>query len=237
MESVKSLNRKEVTQGSQPDNTVVYTLAHDIKSPINHVRGLLLLAKRVNKDPELEGFLEMALNANQGLSDKVNELLDMNIRQRAEQPLRLRSLVNETWDHVYRMGGVEDIDMIHLCQVEEEIKADKTRLKSILQNLLENAVKYRKRDDSDHTIVMRSFVSEGRVIIKVTDNGIGMNKDQLQNVFTASYQADRSSEGHGMGMYLARKNARNMGGELNVTSRPGEGTTFTLDLPCNLVKS
>lgn len=231
MEHVKELNStEEERNNSQPDNTMVYTLAHDIKSPINHVKGLLTIARRLNKDEEVEHFLRMALEANTHLTEKVNDLLDMNIREKEQVCIDLRGLVKEIWDDVREVRGEHDMKMIHLCQVESDIRADKTRLTSILQNLMENAVKYQKKGN-DSSLVVRSLIFGNLIHIKVIDNGIGMSQEQEDRLFQANFQADNRCEGHGMGMYLARKNARHMGGELMADSTPGAGTTFTLILP------
>lgn len=225
-------NRKDnhnETQITHQDDTMIYTLAHDIKSPLSHVEGLLLIAKRMNKDPELEGILQMAINANRGLTEKVNDMLDASVRERNKVPVDLKEMIRQIWETIHPVKE-DSIHMVHLCQITDKVLVDKLRLKSILQNLLENAIKYRK-EGGEHSISVRSFIQGDKVKIKVTDNGIGMKPEDQEKIFHASYRANTTRAGHGMGLFLALRNARHMGGSLMVESELGKGTTFTLIFP------
>lgn len=213
------------------DDTMIYTLAHDIKSPINQVEGLLVIASKMNDSDELKGILQMALAANRDLSAKVNELLDMNIREKKHEAFDLGIMVSELWGSISSVNDNITVKLIHQCRIDHEVRTDKVRVKSILQNLIENAVKYRNPENENHSILINSFKDEKTVVIKVSDNGKGIRSNNLGKIFSASFQEDNTRNGHGMGLYLARKNAQTMGGNLEVQSQYGEGTTFTLTIP------
>jgi signal transduction histidine kinase len=230
MKNVK--NRKDKSSPPPPqsqDQTMIYALAHDIKSPLSHVEGLLLIAKKMNKDPELEGILQMAINANRNLTEKVNDMLDASLRERNKVPVDLKEMIRQIWDSILPVKE-ENILMVHRCEINDMVLADKIRLKSILQNLMENAIKYRKKEGK-HKITIRSYLAGNQIHIKVMDNGLGIRADDLQKIFQASYRANSTQSGHGMGLYLALRNARHMGGTLIAESEPAEGTTFTLTFP------
>ncbi len=210
------------------DNTVLYTLAHDIKSPINQVRGLLVIARRMNACEELDDLLRMALESNKKLSGKVNELLDMNLRDFEVKPIDLEVMVQNIWQSLKLQADEAGVHMILHCSLEDKVLTNMPRLKSILQNLLENAIKYRDRDRSDPSVVVNCFQNDGQVIVKVSDNGIGIRPDETGKVFQARFQSDQEKNGHGLGLYLSRQNAVQLGGNLEVESTFGEGSTFTL---------
>lgn len=215
----------------EKDDTMLYTLAHDIKSPINQLRGLLAVARRMNNSEELDDLLRLAMDSNTKLTEKVNELLDMNLKDFQVTSLQLEDIVDNTWQTLQMPTDEAGIKMIRKCHVPERIVTNKPRLKSILQNLLENAIKYRDRDKSDPSIMVNCFRQGNEVVIKVSDNGIGIQSDKLEHIFHAHFQTDDEARGHGMGLYLARQNAVHLGGDLTAESQAGDGTTFTLTFP------
>ena len=113
--------------------------------------------------------------------------------------------------------------------------ADPTRVRQILLNLLGNAVKF--THDGEVALRIRREKGPGgeRVVFSVTDTGIGMTEEQISRLFRAFEQADpqvtRRFGGTGLGLVITRRLARMMGGDVAVASRPGEGSTFTVDLP------
>lgn len=213
------------------DDTMIYTLAHDIKSPINQVEGLLVIASKMSDNEDMQNILQMALSANRKLSAKVNEMLDMNIREKNHEEFCLGSMVADLWGSISNTDESTTIKLIHQCRLDNDIKADRIRVKSILQNLIENAIKYRNPDNTSHSILINSGREDNMLVIKVTDNGMGIHSDNLDRIFSASFQEDNTKNGHGMGLYLAKRNAQTMGGDLKVQSKYREGTTFTLTIP------
>ena len=213
------------------DNTVLYTLAHDIKSPINQVHGLLVIARKMNISDELDALLRMALESNGKLTSRINEMLDMNLRDFEVKSIDIEELVQDISDSLKFEAAEARVHVIPSCSIEENVVTNKQRLKSIVHNLLENAIKYRDRNRTDSSVVVSCSQNGGMVIIKVSDNGLGIKPDEISQVFRAKYQANRKANGHGIGLYISRRNAMYIGGKVEVESTWGEGSTFTLTFP------
>jgi signal transduction histidine kinase len=115
------------------------------------------------------------------------------------------------------------------------VLGDPTRLRQVLINLLSNAIKYNRPQGSVHMVVRLASTGDGgpEVLLDIADTGIGLDPVQLERLFEPFNRvgAERTRiEGHGIGLAYARALARAMGGDITVTSQPGEGTCFTLHL-------
>jgi two-component system phosphate regulon sensor histidine kinase PhoR len=102
----------------------------------------------------------------------------------------------------------------------------------MINNLLSNAVKY---SDKQPVIEVEGFRSEEGIIIKVSDNGIGINKNDQKHIFDKFYRAQTGNihkfKGLGLGLYYVKRIAEAHGGDVSVNSKPGKGSTFTINIP------
>lgn len=141
--------------------------------------------------------------------------------------------VARVWQDQARNRGLEFI--LSLDQCPAIVEGDAARLRQVVFNLLSNALKFTERG----TITLHGYTAHeergDRVRIDVTDTGIGIAPDKLEEVFESFRQADASTTrrfgGTGLGLAICRNLARAMNGDVSVVSKPGEGTTFTIDLP------
>jgi signal transduction histidine kinase len=118
------------------------------------------------------------------------------------------------------------------------LRSDKTRVAAIVDQLLDNAVKYSPEGGA---IVCTLDLSDTRAMLTVRDHGLGIAGEDLEQVFTRFGRLVTRENSHipgaGLGLYLARESARRMGGDITVSSRPGTGSAFTLSLPLDGVTS
>lgn len=108
---------------------------------------------------------------------------------------------------------------------------DPSRLKVILNNLLSNAYKYHRLDQHDPFIAFSAQKSNGSVVIKISDNGSGIEPDYHQKIFDMFFRASTKSEGSGLGLYIVKETLQKMGGTIWIESTPGEGSVFTFAIP------
>lgn len=220
-------------QKSKIENTF-FMLAHDIKSPIKQVKGLLEIAQNLCKDnTELEKILNMAVESNQKLGNKVDQILSISLDAQTESTheIDFNQLFERVKDSLTAVEGYEHTKFI--IRVDEDLNffGNAVQLQSILQNLVENAIKYRKVGSSKNIIIFGIHKIGDLLVIKISDNGRGINKRKLPRIFEKSYKASESDNGHGVGLHLVKKNLNSMGGDIMVESEEGEGTTFTIELP------
>jgi signal transduction histidine kinase len=112
-----------------------------------------------------------------------------------------------------------------------EVQVDKLRLSIILTNVISNAIKYSDRNKPNPQVEVDFKVKDDQVYITVTDNGIGIRKEQLTKVFDMFYRASERSSGAGLGLYITMEAVKTLGGDIRVDSKNGEGTTFEIVIP------
>jgi HAMP domain-containing protein/signal transduction histidine kinase/ActR/RegA family two-component response regulator len=230
-------------------------MSHELRTPLN---SLLLLSKVLseNKDTNLTDkqmeYVRTIYSSGTDLMKLINEVLDLAKVEAGKMELEPREIeTSEITEYVGRNFGplAEQKNLEFTVEmaagVPEEIRTDQGRLEQVLKNLLANAFKFTESGAVRFRIEMappgKQFDSEslkiaGKVVaLSVTDTGIGIPKNKQRLIFEAFQQADGSTSrkygGTGLGLSISREIAQALGGEIQVLSAPGEGSTFTLYLP------
>jgi signal transduction histidine kinase/ActR/RegA family two-component response regulator len=230
-------------------------MSHELRTPLN---SLLVLAKLLseNQDGNLTGqqvdFARTIYAAGSDLLQLINDILDLSKVEAGKMDvnpaeLQLPALVGYV-DATFRPMA-EDKGLGFSVEVRpgtpDPLYVDEQRLEQIVRNLLSNAVKFTTAGDVRLTIGRADEVEVGGalgqaseiVAFAVSDTGVGIAKDKLDTIFDAFSQADGTTSrrygGTGLGLSISRDIARLLGGEIRVSSRPGQGSTFTLYLPAS----
>jgi signal transduction histidine kinase len=209
-----------------------FLLAHDIKSPVNQITKLLNLAKSANSEAETSKIIEMALNSSETLSKKVHQILNLAIQsQNDEIKIDFSQIFESVKASLRHFEGFNRTKFITSIDDNINFFGNPVKLQSVFQNLIENAIKYRKPANHQNIIIFTIHEARNSIIIKIADNGRGIKKDLLPKIFDKSFKVNHNDNGHGLGLYLVKKNLNEMGAYIDVESREGDGTTFTIELP------
>lgn len=218
------------------------TTSHEIRTPLNGILGMtqVMLADRTLPDSARER-LGVVHSAGVTMRALVDDILDvakmetgnMTIERAPMDVCEVLRDVARVWQDQARARGLNFV--LSLDQCPAIVEGDAARLRQVVFNLLSNALKFTERG----TITLHGYTAQGergeRVRIDVTDTGIGIAPDKLDEVFESFRQADASTTrrfgGTGLGLAICRNLARAMDGDVSVVSEPGAGTTFTIDLP------
>ncbi|MFN0102886.1 MAG: ATP-binding protein [Bryobacteraceae bacterium] len=215
-------------------------ISHEIRSPMNGVLGMLELLHASSLNTDQRDNLTAAREAATSLLDILDEILDLTrldqhrlaLHPRPYSPLQLLHDVAA----LYRTKAAsKHIDLIatHSGHVPEQHTADPARIRQILINLLENAIKFTSRG----RVAVTVEVSGPALRYTVEDTGLGIPPDSLGSVFESfsalSAHTSASVGGTGLGLAISQRLARLMGGDIGVASLLGEGSCFTLSLPLN----
>lgn len=218
------------------------TVSHELRTPLNSVIGLVRLLTGQGGEPlteEQAHQIGLIGDSAQTLLELVSELLDMAKAESGRldpQPTlvnlaRMAGQLHVTMRPTSERAGVT---LSHEITPEAtELYADESMLLRILRNLLSNALKFTQSGQ----VVLAAHADEakGEIVITVTDTGIGISEEHLTRVFEDFYQVPGSlqvrAKGTGLGLPYARRLTEALGGTLDLTSTPGEGTTATLRLP------
>ena len=230
--------------------TFLNHMSHDIRTPMNAIVGFTDIAMKRKPDKEVEDCLKKIRQSSEYLMTLINDVLDISRIESGKLeykpvPADLRDIIN-TVSSIAR-GYMENRDL-NFCVSREELKtpyvmADELRIREVLLNIISNAVKFTK---DGGTI---SFVAENcpgndehHVIVRyrISDTGIGMSEEFQSRIFDEFTQendgARTSYKGTGLGMAIAKKYVDLMGGKIEVSSRQGIGSTFTVEIPLRIAE-
>jgi heavy metal sensor kinase len=212
-------------------------IAHDLKSPLARIRGLAEVTLTTGETiGEFRAMSASTIEECDRLLDLINTMLMISkaeggLDRYSRESFDLTNLVRDACELFGPMA--EDKGIALTCEVAERCRliGDVRMIQRMLSNLLDNAILYTPPGGKIN--VSLSGENGETIGIAVSDTGIGISSDDLPRIFDRFYRCDqsRSQPGVGLGLSLARAVARAHGGEITVTSRPGEGSSFSVTLP------
>ena len=215
-------------------------VSHELRTPIFSVQGFLeTLIDGAVDDPRVNRtFLTKALNQSKRLNALLGDLIEISRIESGEMKMSFRyfsilSFLEQTVADARPLAESKDIAMhFHPTGEDVQVFGDKERLKQVLMNLMENAVKYNVAGGS----VTISFSAVGRehVRVSVADTGIGIEREHLDRVFERFYRVDRERSreagGTGLGLAIVKHIIEAHGSRIALSSAPGQGSTFSFEL-------
>jgi len=209
----------------------VYRASHDLKAPISNIEGLTLLLQGQLEDrlePDEKKLLDMIELSLNKLKTTIIDLTEISKVQKdqefLEESISFDEIVKEVTDDLWQLIAAAGADF-HTDFHISHIMYAYTNLRSILYNLISNAIKY-KHPDRLPEIYITSTLHDGRVVLSVTDNGLGISHADYDKIFTMFKRLHAHVEGSGIGLYITRRIVENCRGKITVESEPGLGTTF-----------
>jgi len=210
--------------------TLLDTISHDIKAPLNTFVRAIDLFKNVSLDDQKEfhSVLQMVETSLKKMQNMINELTDTRKKEhkyKAEEELiNFRHILEDVRltlnDVILESGAILKSEI----GVSEMIFS-KRKLRSILYNLVNNALKF-KSPDRRPEILITTTREKGFIVISVKDNGIGIEANKQEAVFSKYFRVENAIEGSGIGLYLIRSIVTNSGGQILLESQPGKGSEF-----------
>ena len=235
---------RELEVASQHKSQFLANMSHELRTPMNAIIGFseLLLedARELGRDDEIDP-LERTLRAARHLLALINDILDLSKVEAGKMELHpevfgVAALIDEVATTIAPLAAKNDNRLrIETAPDLGTLWADPIRVRQALLNLMSNAVKFTTGGLISLEAARLREAGAERITIAVTDTGIGMTPEQTARLFEEFTQADASTGrkygGTGLGLAISRRFCRLMGGDITVTSAPGQGSTFTISLP------
>jgi PAS domain S-box-containing protein len=229
----------EARQESREKSRFLAAMSHELRTPLNSILGFsqLLLMDRFGSLTEKQAkYVTNVESSGQHLLLLINDLLDLSKVQAGKMNITISAiglfpLIEESATKMTELAAAKGLHLEVTGDSSLVVLADPLRLRQILLNLLSNAIKF---TDRGRVRVTTSAVG-GEVRVDVIDTGVGIDQDDLERMFEEFTQArtgrSKSAQGTGLGLPISRRLAELMGGRIEVVSKVGEGTTFTVFLP------
>lgn len=222
-------------------DSLVASVSHELRTPLTSILGYLELALDDTEVAEdTHRMVDVAHRNSERLLILVTDLLNAatdgdDTRSLRYQDCSIAEIVEEALDDQRSAANLSGIRLRGEIDDRRPVRADATRVRQVVDNLLSNAIKY-NRPGGEVVVSVRRVGADIR--ISVRDTGVGLTAEELAHLFDRFYRTESARQsavaGSGLGLGISRDIARQHGGELSVTSVPGEGTTFLLALPAGI---
>jgi len=235
-------HNEELKKLDKMKSAFIYAVSHELKTPVSkHAMQLEILKPLLEKydlskmERDSMRIMEDSIRRQQGV---VRNLLDLSRLESGKKPYRaeevsldeLFTLVGKEYEYALRSFGIDfemEVPPIRLL-------TDREMLWHVLSNLINNAIKFRRKDVPAH-ISVRASEQNGTVLINIRDNGVGLSAEERDMVFSRFYQASSSIEGTGVGLTICKMIVESVGGKVRLESEGrGMGTTAILEFPVGI---
>jgi signal transduction histidine kinase len=234
--------RDAAERASRMKSMFLATMSHELRTPLNAIIGFSELIHTnlhgPHGDPRYQEYGGLIHNAGRHLLSLINDILDMSKIEAGKfelnrETLDMRDVIHDCLDLMRERASQGGVELrVEAAATPLRIDADQRAMKQILLNLLSNAIKFTPQDGR---VAVRATLSDGKLILRVKDTGIGIAADQLNRLGNPFVQvrssAGASHEGTGLGLALVRALAEIHGGDMAIESRLGGGTTVTVSIP------
>lgn len=215
--------------------TFIYRTSHDVRAPIATSLGLIDVARNELKDNQVAlnylGFIEKETQKLDTILTKLLETTKIRQGEKIVHRIDFEDKIQTVIQSLRNMEGFSEVLIKIHVDVKQKFLSDRRMLFSLFHNLMHNAIKYRSRQVTQPIILIEIRDEKEGVLIKLSDNGIGIPAEQQQNVYRMFFRASTIAEGSGLGLYTVKHCIKKLNGRIHLESNEGKGTQFTIYLP------
>jgi PAS domain S-box-containing protein len=231
--------REDAERANRAKSEFLSRMSHELRTPLNAILGFGQLLEMDGLEPQHQESVEQILKGGKHLLDLINEVLDIARIESGRMTLSLEPVVladalSEAIGLIQPLAAEQGIELKaeDARSADSYVRADRQRLKQVLLNLLSNAVKYNR---SGGRVIVRCLEVQGEGLrVEVSDQGAGIPREMMDRLFVPFERLGAEGtgvEGTGLGLALSKGLTEAMGGSLGMTSIPGQGSTFFVELP------
>jgi PAS domain S-box-containing protein len=234
----RKFKQKELEKANEQLDQVIYKTTHDLKAPLMSAMGLVKLAEKAseNEKDKYIGLIKHSLVKLDSLIEEMNNFFRNEKLAVQREQIDIRSLLNDSVTDLTTLSDDRKIQISINVTGNYGLYTDSVRLKSIVGNILSNAIKYYDPRKSEHFVRINVFITEEICELQFIDNGIGIELQYVDKIFELFFRATEQSQGTGLGLFIVKDTIVKLKGKIDVKSSPGKGTTFTVSLPNQILQ-
>jgi signal transduction histidine kinase len=222
--------RDNAQQSDRLKSAFLQNISHQIRTPLNIIIGFSDMVSETRNAEELKEYNQVIKDNSNIMLKIVNDIVDFskietNTLTLNKTEFNIKHVLEEI-EEKFRADKAFSID-INIEKIDLQIQCDKERFTQIIFNLLDNALKFTPQGK----VELRCEKNENSIHFKINDTGIGITSDEQKKIFDRFYKVDQFSTGSGLGLSLSKSIANYMGGDIQVESKTGKGSTFKFTLP------
>lgn len=225
---------QQLHQANSELSTLLYRISHDLRTPLISAMGLVNLFRVSNTTEDKDKCIKMIDQSIKNMDSMLKVFININIIRESKlniEPVGITSLIED----IINMYGMDPELQNLVIRMDIEIglmmNTDRGILQSLIQNLIDNAIKFRKLGINDPAVSVKASSHPRGIILIVEDNGIGMKPETEQKAFDLFYKGTEGMHGSGLGLYLVKRAVGSLRGSIGIKTEWTEGTRFEVFLP------
>ena len=233
MNTLIEVKNAELQKAYDELDKFAYSVTHDMRGPLVTILGAVDIAEDINDIAELRQMLTMmkeSVNSLNNYIQNIHDYYNVNRGQLQISEINFDDIVNEQLETFKLTAKVNNIRFLTKVSQNEPFRGDPMSMKVILNNLLSNAFKYQKKNNTEKMVELQIQIETGVATILVKDNGIGIAGNHIGDIFNMFFRATSEEVGAGFGLYNVKDALLKLNGDINVESILNEGTTFKVIL-------
>ena len=234
LEKIVEQRTAELKQSNKELAAFIYKASHVFKGPIATTKGVLALASLEITDKAALDFFNMVTQSMANLESALHDLLEVSIIKQGKFKVKqvdIKHLTDELFSISQKEFRNNKVRLIIENQIKTGFYYDERWLRIILKSLINNSIQYNGNNKKDPYVKI-SYANKGQhLIIKVSDNGLGIRKSHMDKVFEMFFRGEPNSQGSGLGLFIVRNAVNKLNGEIDLVSQRGKCTKINVRLP------
>jgi signal transduction histidine kinase len=227
------LSNKELLKTNTELDRFVYSVSHDLRSPITSILGLISFIEEDSREPETLEQVKMIRASMHRLDGFIKNILNYSLNNRTgleRQKIPIKKTIYEIVDSVCNIKGAEGISFEIDIDEKQPFYSDWQRFHTILENLISNGIKYHSKEVSGRYLKLTGTSDNEELKLSISDNGIGIEAAYHDKIFDMFYRLPGTKAGSGFGLYIVKETLEKLHGTIEIQSEKGVGTTFIISL-------
>ena len=231
-EKLEKQNLQLIKTNSELDR-FVYSVSHDLRSPLTSVLGLLSLIEGESQEPDTLKHAEMIRKSINRLDEFIKNILSYSRNNRIKleiEKIPVQQTIIDSIESLQSRKDAEGIIFDIAINEQEPFYTDSLRFYTVMENLISNAIKHHKKDVPERYVKITGYSDKEMLKLTVADNGIGIAPENHQKIFDMFFRLSSKTDGSGIGLYIVKDTIEKLNGSIVVESELDNGTNFTITL-------